>query len=208
MGKNDPVKEYPKEWSEQVKSLYKGNQEKLFEYIDLLLWWNKKVNLISRSINREELEHHIEHSLLAYPLLRNQERVWDLGTGGGLPGIPLAIINAEYQIVLNDVVNKKMMAVKNICKKMGLKNVEFSKGDFKQMSYQQGDTVVTKHAFSLEDFFYVGETGKLDRVIFYKGYPVEENNGNDIINEKNCIIYTLDHLGSFYEGKALYLFNP
>lgn len=202
------VQGYPKEWSEEVKSLFYEHQNKLSEYIDLLLWWNQKVNLISRSIQREDLLHHIEHSLLSYPLLKEKVRVWDLGTGGGLPGIPLAIINSNSSFLLNDVVNKKIMAVKNICKKMELKNIEFSKGDFKQMLYQQEDAVVTKHAFSLEKFFNMEATNLLDKVIFYKGYPAEKSNVDKITNKINCTIYTLDNLEQSYQGKALYVFNP
>lgn len=201
------VEEYPKEWWDEIKTLYREHQERLSEYIDLLLWWNQKVNLISRSIKREELDHHIEHSLLSYPFIKNVERVWDLGTGGGLPGIPLATINTKQQFILNDVVNKKMMAVKNMCKKMGLQNIRFCKGEFSQISFQDSDSVVTKHAFSLDDFFKKGKTDNICRVIFYKGYPMEEDNADKIINEKHCAIYTLNHLGSFYQGKALCVFN-
>ena len=207
MAQTGQVQAYPIEWYERVKGLYEEHQEKLSEYIELLLWWNNKINLISRSINKEELACHVEHSLLSYPLLDNDQTVWDLGTGGGLPGIPLAIVNPNCRLILNDSVNKKIMASKNICKKMGLEQVAFTKGDFRKMAYQEGDLAVTKHAFSLDDFFSARGVDQLKKVVFYKGYPVEEKNADQIIRDKKCTIYTLEHLGSFYEGKALYVCN-
>jgi len=210
MAQTGQVQAYPKEWYKRVQSLYDEHQEKLSEYIGLLLWWNKKINLISRSINKEELASHVEHSLLSYPILDRdrQETVWDLGTGGGLPGIPLAIVDPNCRWVLNDSVNKKILAVKNICKKMGLDQVDFSNEDFRKMAYQKGDSAVTKHAFSLGDFFSAEGVDQLKKVVFYKGFPVEEKNAEQIMEDRKCAIYTLEHLGSFYEGKALYVCNP
>lgn len=88
--------------------------------------WNDRINLVSRRDIAHLETHHILHSLAIAKLLRFAPgtRVLDVGTGGGLPGIPLAIVNPEADFVLIDRIGKKVDAVKAMALKLGLKNVE------------------------------------------------------------------------------------
>ena len=97
----------------------------LQQYQELLLEWNRRINLVSRRDAGSSLENHILHSL---SLLWNVEircgaRVLDLGTGGGLPGIPLAIARPDLEVVLLDSIRKKIRAVDDIVARLGLGNV-------------------------------------------------------------------------------------
>ncbi len=101
-------------------------QQLLLEgYVRLLLAWNSRINLISRADIADVWRNHILHSasLLARRPLPDGLRCFDLGTGGGLPGIPLAILRPEVEFVLCDSIEKKIDAVERMREELGLRNV-------------------------------------------------------------------------------------
>ena len=106
-------------------NLSQKNVELLQEYVDRLLWWNARINLISRQDTAHLAERHILHSLSIAKLIRFPEgsRILDLGTGGGLPGIPLAICFPNCAFTLIDGRGKKITAVQSMVSDLRLKNV-------------------------------------------------------------------------------------
>jgi 16S rRNA (guanine527-N7)-methyltransferase len=99
--------------------------ELLKRYVDLLIEWNSKVNLISRK-EEDVWGKHILHCIspLFKISIKSNAYILDLGTGGGLPGIPWAILNENANFLLIDGTRKKIDAVSNIVKELGLKNVK------------------------------------------------------------------------------------
>ena len=89
--------------------------------------WNAKINLVSRK-DTERLEiKHIAHCLTITKFLRlmPKARILDVGTGGGLPGIPLSICYPQARFTLMDSVGKKVMVVEDMIKRLELSNVEY-----------------------------------------------------------------------------------
>ncbi|GAB4281906.1 MAG: 16S rRNA (guanine(527)-N(7))-methyltransferase RsmG [Marinilabiliales bacterium] len=98
--------------------------KKLESYKILIEEWNKKINLISRQDISFFEEHHILHSLAISKCfsLPTGSEILDVGTGGGLPGIPLAILNPDINFTLIDSIEKKINVVKDIIQKLELNN--------------------------------------------------------------------------------------
>lgn len=92
---------------------------------DLYFDWNTKINLISRKDAEHLMERHILHSLAIAKVIqfKNGTKVLDVGTGGGFPGIPLAIMFPKVQFHLVDSIGKKIKVVKDIAEQLHLSNV-------------------------------------------------------------------------------------
>ncbi len=113
----------------------------------LLLYpeWNAKINVISRK-DIENLEvNHLLHALAIakYITFTPGSRVMDFGTGGGIPGLQLAVMNPESRFLLVDRTAKKLKVAENIARECGLTNVEFRHGDVAEVK-EKFDFVVSR----------------------------------------------------------------
>ena len=106
-------------------NLSEVQQQQFAALYDLYIDWNSKINVISRKDITNLYEHHVLHSLGIAKVLqfRPETTVMDLGTGGGFPGIPLAILFPETHFHLVDSIGKKVKVATEIANAIGLKNV-------------------------------------------------------------------------------------
>ena len=115
--------------------------------------WNERINVISRKNIEALYLRHVLHSLgiaKVQPFLPGS-RVLDIGTGGGFPGIPLAILFPETEFVLVDSIGKKIKVVSEVARGLGLENVEAVHGRAEKQK-SQFDFVVSRAVTNMSDF--------------------------------------------------------
>lgn len=131
-----------------------ATQIKQFEQLySLYIDWNAKINVISRKDIQELYTRHVLHSLgiAKVILLQPKAKVLDVGTGGGFPGIPLAILFPETDFYLIDVIAKKIKVVNEVAKALGLQNVK-AEQKRAHLVTEKFDFIVSRAVTNMPDF--------------------------------------------------------
>lgn len=148
--------------------------------------WNEKINVISRKDIDSLYEKHVLHSLSIAAICNFQPgtQVVDIGTGGGFPGIPLAIFFPEVEFLLSDSIGKKIKVVQEVAHAIGLKNVTAVHGRVEEIKNRKFDFAVSRAVAPL------GELWKWIQPLLRKGHKSEELpnglvclKGGDLIEE-------------------------
>ena len=173
--------------------------------------WNDKINVISRKDIGMLYERHILHSMAIGKIIefRPGTKIMDAGTGGGLPGIPMAILFPQAHFFLADSIGKKIKVAGNIAAELGLKNVKTSQVRA-EMVNKQFDFIISRAVTSLPVFiqWFRGKILKdsfnslSNGILYLKGGDLQEEL---LALNKKYDIYTLADLfeEEFFETKKL-----
>lgn len=173
--------------------------------------WNSKVNVISRKDIDHLYERHVLHSLSIAKVVRFKAytEIMDAGTGGGFPGIPLAIIFPEAKFYLVDSIGKKIKVVKEISKALGLKNLKAEQIRVENVK-QSFDFIVSRAVTNLPDFvrlvgykFHKKSFNEISNGILYlKGGDFDDELQN--LNKKHRVYNIEDFFDEeFYQTKKI-----
>jgi 16S rRNA (guanine527-N7)-methyltransferase len=150
---------------------------RLLQYLELIRKWNRVYNLTAIKDSEQMLSHHLLDSLSIVPYLRGS-RILDIGSGAGLPGIPVALSCPDRHVVMMDASGKKARFVQQAITELVLDNAESVHARAEDYTVSEGfDTVVSRAFSSLADFVqlalpFVRPSGQL---LAMKGrYPVQE----------------------------------
>ena len=97
--------------------------EKFFDYMNLLLEWNEKINLTAITEPEDIILKHFVDCATILKYIKDEDKIIDIGTGAGFPGIPLKILNEKLDITLMDSLNKRINFLNEIINKLDLKNI-------------------------------------------------------------------------------------
>ncbi|RPA67326.1 16S rRNA (guanine(527)-N(7))-methyltransferase RsmG [Cyclobacteriaceae bacterium YHN15] len=164
--------------------------------------WNEKINVISRKDMEHFYEKHVLHSLAIAKVMAFQPgtKVLDIGTGGGFPGIPLAIMFPDTHFHLVDSIGKKITVVKDVAKKLKLSNVEAQQTRAEEL-VRKYDFIISRAVTRFANF-YPWVKGKFRRedfnefpngIFLLKGGEVDEE------MEERPVSYVTYHLDDYFK---------
>ena len=175
--------------------------EKLIILHELFETYNKKINLISNNSLNNFFVEHVLHSLSISKIkqFNKKEIVLDIGSGGGFPGIPLAIIFTNTHFILIDSISKKTNMIKKFKAELSLKNIKVINDRIENLNLSC-DCIVSRAVTNMNKFLSL-----INKVNFsnkkISGYKLFYLKGGDLKNELNGISHKSVEISNFYDEK-------
>ncbi len=195
-----------KDYKSHFPNLADDQIEKLEKLKDLYQFWNDQINVISRKDMEHFEERHVLHSLGIAKVIqfKPETHILDIGTGGGFPGIPLAIVFPEVQFHLVDSIGKKIKVVNEVVNALGLKNVKTSHERAENIKGQY-DFVVSRAVTRMNKFMpwtkgkFSGshKNDLFNGILYLKGGDIHE----ELSEVQSKHFPTLYNLSDFFEGE-------
>ena len=162
---------YMQEITKQFPKLTENQLHQFEKLQDLYQDWNSKINVISRKDIDELYTRHVLHSMGIAKVItfKPNTKILDVGTGGGFPGIPLAILFPEVDFYLIDIIGKKIKVVNEVATALGLKNVKAEQMRAENVK-QDFDFIVSRAVTNMPDF------------VSWVSGKIKKTNSNDLSN--------------------------
>ena len=183
--------------------------EKLKQLEDLYIYWNQRINVVSRKNINELYINHVLHSLAIAKIInfKNKTNILDVGTGGGFPGIPLAILFPDCNFTLIDSIGKKIHVVDAIVDNLELANISTSVSRVESLNTKH-DFIVSRAVTNMSKFLNLtkgriikgGHNSLSNGIIYLKGGDLSE----ELKEIKNQIYNISDYFEEdFFETKKI-----
>lgn len=203
---SDAFANVSRETCDYVFSEYENHLDIYSELIQRCLWWNRSVNLFSRSTDASALKNHILHSLFLMESEKDTDcrHILDAGTGGGLPGLPLAISNPQSDFLLVDKSLKKTLAVKDLIRGLSISNASVICSDIRNVRSVKTCRIVSKHAFHVQALLSGSEKLAWKEIRMLKGDDLYSELNQDILDSYVIDIKRIDLRGNpFFKNKFI-----
>lgn len=177
------------------------NAEKFYNYMEILLDWNERINLTAITEENDIILKHFIDSLTVLKYIEEEKNIIDVGTGAGFPGIPISIVSEGNRVTLLDSLNKRILFLQDVIDKINLKNVkaihsraeEFGQNKDNRQKY---DIAVSRAVANLSTLLeYLMPLVRVGgKCICMKGPDIEEelNNAKFAIKELGGVIEKVD----------------
>lgn len=154
-------------------SLSEQQRQQFAQLFELYTFWNQRINVISRKDIDHLYERHVLHSLSILKTIhfKAKDRILDVGTGGGFPGVPLAIMAPESHFLLIDSIGKKIRVVQEVIKALQLTNVEAKQINAKEITGKY-EYIVSRAVCTVEEMVQLTKKNTLNgttKLIMLKG---------------------------------------
>lgn len=150
--------------------LSSGQTQLFLSYLDLLKFWNKRINLTATEDEGEIIINHFLDSVSILPFISKNTRVLDLGSGAGFPGIPLKIVEPSLEVTLLDSVQKKVFFMRDVIRKLKISEIQaiYGRAEDHNNGIPRGyfDFVVSRAVSKIENLLelsspYIREKGEI-----------------------------------------------
>lgn len=190
----------------EATTLFNEKRETFDRLLTYWLDWNKKINLFSKNINPVLLEKHVIHSLLLSLISDVSEYnvVIDAGTGGGLPGIPLAMVDNGMPYYLVDKNKKKCLAIRDILRTLETRNTRIYHSDIASVKINGSIRLVSKHAFPVNKLVQATRHLNWVELAMLKGGDIYSELNENMVKHHSIIFHQFINFGDpFFENKGL-----
>ncbi len=191
-----------------AEALFEQNHDSFSRLVDCWNRWNKTVNLFSKKTKRSDLEKHIVHSLLLNGITKRRDcnLILDAGTGGGLPGLPLAIIRRDKNFLLVDKVQKKCLVIRDIVRALDLPNVRALHSDLADADVRSPFRIVSKHAFPVKTILKAAAGKNWTEIAMLKGDNVLSETDRVLMESYVISFHRFNNFGDpFFDNRGVLL---
>lgn len=184
--------------------------EKLQKYQELVFFWTDKFNLIGQNEKELFFLRHLCDILPVMQLIQIESNILDFGTGGGIPGIPLAIFMPDLKVDLNEINSKKIIFLKKCKYELNLTNVEIFEGDYNKLDLSSYENIISRAVTQIHKISdnLLMKMRKNSKLIYMKNSILENDEEGWLERNKEKILLDKKYEALDKSERRLIVLNP